>query len=169
VVGQGPVGGGQDDQRQGGDRGHQEAYKEALVRRRCLVPADEFYEWQVRVDGDGRRHKVPHLIRHRDGSPLAFAGLWEVWRGDPGGGPLRSCVIITTTPNELLAPLHDRMPVVLPPDAWDTWLDRSNDDAGALGRFLVAAPASDFEAYPVGNPVNNVANEGAELVARVPL
>jgi choline dehydrogenase len=70
------------------------AYKQALVRRRCLIPADGFYEWQV-LEGDGRRRKVPYLIRHRDGSPLAFAGLWEVWRGDPDE-PLRNCVIITT-------------------------------------------------------------------------
>jgi putative SOS response-associated peptidase YedK len=88
--------------------------------------------------------------------------------GDPGGEPLRSCEIITTTPNELLAPLHDRMPVVLHPAVWDTWLDRSNDDAAALHRLLVPAPASDFEAYAVGNLVNNVANEGPELVAQVP-
>jgi putative SOS response-associated peptidase YedK len=121
------------------------AYKEALVRRRCLVPADGFYEWQVREGGDGRRHKVPHLIRHQDGSPLAFAGLWEVWRGDPSGEPLRSCVIITAAANELVAPLHDRMPVVLPSDAWDRWLDRDYDELSALRPLLVPAPAADFE------------------------
>jgi putative SOS response-associated peptidase YedK len=107
------------------------AYKEALLRRRCLIPADGFYEWQGREGDDGRRHKMPHLIRHRDRSPLAFAGLWEVWRGDPSGEPLRSCVIITTAANELVAPLHDRMPVVLPADSWDGWLDRDNDDISA--------------------------------------
>jgi putative SOS response-associated peptidase YedK len=140
------------------------AYREALVRRRCIIPADGFYEWQVTEDARGQRHKVPHLIRHRDGTPLAFAGLWEVWRPDAGGDPLRSCAIITTTANELLAPLHDRMPVVLSPDAWDRWLDRANDDVEALRRLLVPAPAADFEAYPVGLLVNNVANDGPELI-----
>jgi putative SOS response-associated peptidase YedK len=76
-------------------------------------------------------------------------------------------VIITTTPNELLAPLHDRMPVLYP-DAWGTWLDRSHDVTGALRRLLVPAPASDFEAYPVGTLVNNVAGEGPDLVKPVP-
>jgi putative SOS response-associated peptidase YedK len=140
------------------------AYRDALVRRRCIIPADGFYEWQVTGDGRGQRHKVPHFIRHRDGTSLAFAGLWEVWRRDPGGDPLRSCVVITTTANELLAPLHNRMPVVLSPDAWDSWLDRANDDVEALRRLLVPAPAADFEAYPVGPLVNNVANDGPELV-----
>jgi putative SOS response-associated peptidase YedK len=140
------------------------AYRDALVRRRCIIPADGFYEWQVTEDGRGQRHKVPHLIRHRDGTPLAFAGLWEVWRRDSGGDPLRSCVIVTTAANEHLAPLHDRMPVVLPRGAWDRWLDRANDDVEALRRLLVPAPADDFEAYPVGPLVNNVANDGPELI-----
>jgi putative SOS response-associated peptidase YedK len=144
------------------------AYRDALARRRCVIPADGFYEWQVTEDDSGRRHKVPHLIRHRDGSPLAFAGLWEVWRGDPDGSPLRSCVIITTTANELLAPLHDRMPVVLPPEAWDSWLDRAHDDVPTLRGLLVPAPAVDFEAYPVGTLVNNVANDGPELARPAP-
>jgi putative SOS response-associated peptidase YedK len=140
------------------------AYRDAILRRRCLIPADGFYEWQLREDGHGRRLKVPHLIRHRDGTPLAFAGLWDVWRGDPSGEPLRSCVIVTTAANRLLAPIHDRMPVVLPPDVWDRWLDRNNHDWNELRQLLIPAPASDFDIYPVGNLVNNVANDGPELV-----
>jgi putative SOS response-associated peptidase YedK len=144
------------------------SYKRALTRRRCIIPADAFYEWQVREGADGKkRHKVPYVIRHRDGSPLAFAGLWEVWR-DAEDEVLRTCVIITTEPNKLLAPIHDRMPVVLPPKAWDAWLDPANDDVKALQKLLVPAPAKDFEAYEITTRVNNVRNEGPELIRPAP-
>jgi putative SOS response-associated peptidase YedK len=151
------------------------AYQRALVRRRCIIPADAFYEWQV-LEGDDaatgkkKRAKLPYVIRHQDGSPLAFAGLWELWRppGDPDGEPTRSCVIITTAANELLAPIHDRMPVILPPGAWDRWLDPANDDLAAIRALLVPAPSDDFEAYPVSTRVNDVANEGPELVVPLP-
>jgi putative SOS response-associated peptidase YedK len=119
------------------------AYKAALARRRCIIPADAFYEWQVRETDGKKKHKLPHVIRHRDGSPVAFAGLWEYWRDrdDPDAEPLRSCVVITTDANKLLAPIHDRMPVVLPPEAWDQWLDPENDDVKGLHKLLVPAPA----------------------------
>jgi putative SOS response-associated peptidase YedK len=89
------------------------AYKRALARRPCIIPAGAFYEWQVR-ELDGKRRKALYVIKHRDGSPLAFPGLWEVWH-DAEDKPLRTWVIITTDANKLLAPIHDRMPVVLPP------------------------------------------------------
>jgi putative SOS response-associated peptidase YedK len=110
------------------------------------------------------------VIRHRDGSPLAFAGLWEFWRppDDPDADPIRSCVIITTEANELVAPIHDRMPVILPPSAWERWLDPANQDLDAIKAMLVPSPASDFEVYPVGTGVNDVANEGSELVEPLP-
>jgi putative SOS response-associated peptidase YedK len=138
------------------------AYKRALVRHRCIIPADAFYEWQIRELG-GRRQNAPYVIRHRDGSPLAFAGLWEVWH-DAEDQPLRTCVIITTEANRLLAPIHDRMPVVLPPDAWDEWLDPENQDVARLQKLLVPAPAKEFEAYEISTLVNNVRHEGPELI-----
>jgi putative SOS response-associated peptidase YedK len=147
------------------------AYKKALVRRRCIIPADAFYEWQLRsAPSERKRSKLPYVIRHKDGSPLAFAGLWEFWRppDDPEAEPIRSCVIITTAANELLAPIHDRMPVILPPEAWDRWLDPSVDDAAALRRLLVPAPAEEFEAFPVSSLVNDVSHEGPDLVVPLP-
>jgi putative SOS response-associated peptidase YedK len=141
------------------------AYKAALARRRCIIPADAFYEWQVR-ESEGKKSKLPYAIRHRDGSPLAFAGLWEYWRDrdDPDAEPLRTCVIITTDANKLLAPIHDRMPVVLPPKAWEQWLDPGNEDVKGLQRLLVPAPPQEFEAYPVSTRVNNVHNDDPGLI-----
>ena len=138
------------------------AYKRALVRHRCIIPADAFYEWQIR-ELEGKRQKAPYVIRHRDGSPLAFAGLWEVWH-DAEDQPLRTCVIITIEANRLLAPIHDRMPVVLPPDAWDEWLDPENQDVSRLQKLLVPAPAKEFEAYEISTLVNNVRHEGPDLI-----
>jgi putative SOS response-associated peptidase YedK len=106
---------------------------------------------------------IPYVIHHRDGSPLAFAGLWEVWH-DAEDEALRTCVIITTDANELLLPIHDRMPVVLPPKVWDQWLDPENEDLTRLQKLLVPAPAREFEAYESTTRVNNVRNEGPELV-----
>ncbi len=144
------------------------AFRRAFERRRCIVPADGFYEWQKL---EGRRVKQPWFIRRRDGEPLAFAGLWETWR-DPQQGEdaprLRSCVIITTEPNDLVAPIHDRMPVVLPESAWDAWLDVENRDTASLGKLLVPLPASELEAWPVSTMVNKADHNGPELVEPVP-
>jgi putative SOS response-associated peptidase YedK len=146
------------------------AYKRALGRRRCIIPADAFYEWQVQEGGAKKRSKLPYVIRHADGSALAFAGLWEFWRppDDAQGDPIRSCVIITTEANEKLAPIHDRMPVILPPGVWDQWLDPANEDVKSLQRLLVPAPSDDFEAYPVSTLVNDVSHEGPDLVEALP-
>jgi putative SOS response-associated peptidase YedK len=142
------------------------AFRRTLARRRCILPADGFYEWKDM--GKGRR-KQPFFIRSRSGDPLALAGLWEVWkpRDEQDAEWLRTCTIITTEPNALLAPIHDRMPVVLPPETWDTWLDESNQDVDALAALLVPAPDDLLELYPVGNDVSNVANDGEQLI--VPL
>jgi putative SOS response-associated peptidase YedK len=141
------------------------AYKKALARRRCLIPADGFYEWQVRHH-NGKKHRLPYLIQPRDGGPMAFAGLWETWRDHqvPDADPLRSCVIITTEANKLLAPIHARMPVVLAASTWDVWLDPGNEDVTALRKLLVPAPAMLFELCPVSTRVNDVAHEGPELI-----
>ena len=138
------------------------AYKRALARHRCIIPANAFYEWQVR-EFEGRRRKAPYVIQHRDGSPLAFAGLWEVWH-DAEDQPLRTCVIITTEANRLLASIHDRMPVVLPRKAWDEWLDPDNQDVTRLRKLLVPVPEKEFEAYEISTLVNNVRHEGPELI-----
>lgn len=136
------------------------AFRAALGRRRCIVPADAFYEWQA-VPGRG---KLPWAIRRRDGAPMAFAGLWEVWHGPGGAAPLRTCTIITTTANGVLAPLHTRMPVVLDPADWARWLMPAPDDPTSL---LAPAPDDWFEAFPVSTRVNKVDNEGPELLERI--
>ncbi len=141
------------------------AYKRALQKRRCIIPADGFYEWKV---VPGQKQKQPMYINRPDGEPLAFAGLWEVWRNkDVPGDELHSCTIITTSANDTMAPVHDRMPVLLPPSAWDTWLNPEIDDVELLGKFLVPAPNELIELRPVSTEVNNVRNQGAHLTDRV--
>jgi len=140
------------------------AYKGAYRKRRCIIPADGFYEWKK---VPGQKAKQPMFIHRTDGEPLAFAGLWSVWRSkDDPGTELHSCTIITGEPNEAVAEVHDRMPVILPPSAWETWLSPEVDDLDTLGRLLVPAPASIIELYPVSTEVNNVRNRGAQLMER---
>jgi len=145
------------------------AYKRAFTKRRCIIPADGFYEWKK---VPGQKAKQPYFIHRTDGEPLAFAGLWEIWRPDDDvdrtSDPLRSCTIITGQPNEKIAEIHDRMPVMLPPSAWDSWLDPENDDLEALGKLLVPAPASLLEVHPVSRAVNNVRDDGPELIEPAP-
>lgn len=138
------------------------AYKNAFKRKRCIVPADGFYEW---AKVPGQKTKQPYFIHRADGEPIAFAGLWEEWRGPDkdAGDRLRSATIITTTPNGLMATIHDRMPVILPPSAWDEWLDPANDDLVALGKLLVPAPDHLLVLRPVSTEVNNVRNGGPQL------
>ncbi|HEY3095996.1 MAG TPA: SOS response-associated peptidase [Acidimicrobiia bacterium] len=142
------------------------AYQRAFQKHRCLVPADGFYEWQPR----GRR-KQPMFIHRRDGEPMAFAGLWAAWRdaNDPDGEWLRTCAIVTTNANGTLAPLHNRMPVVLEARDWQRWLDPAVEDDDALGSMLVPAADDLLVAYPVGTAVNSADNDGPELVERVEL
>lgn len=139
------------------------AYKRLFERKRCIVPADGFYEWKV---VPGQKRKQPMFIHRADGDRFAFAGLWEVWRdpNHPDAQPLRTCTIITGPANEAVAPIHDRMPVMLPPDAWDPWLDRDVRDLELLTKLLVPAPASIIAAHPVSTAVNNVRNKDASLV-----
>ena len=138
------------------------AYKGAFKRRRAIMPADGFYEWKKLPGG---KRKQPYYLERRDGEPIALAALWEEWRGpDRKGEPLRTCTIITTTANETMAPIHDRMPVILPQSAWDTWLDPANDDTEALGKLLVPAPARLLTARPVSTAVNSERNDGPALI-----
>ena len=143
------------------------AYKSAFAKRRCLIPADGFFEWRKHPT-DPKGKKQPFFIHRPDGEPFAFAGLWEVWRGpNRDQEPLRSCTIITTSPNEVMAQIHDRMPVILPSSVWDTWLDRQQDDLDVLGKLLVPAAASLTVLHPVSTDVNNVRNDGAQLIAEI--
>ena len=104
------------------------------------------------------------FIHPPEGEHFAFAGLWEVWRGaDKQGEPLHSCTIITGSPNDAVADVHDRMPVILPPSAWTTWLDPDNDDLDTLGKLFVPAPPSLTLIHPVSTEVNNVRNRGPHL------
>jgi putative SOS response-associated peptidase YedK len=143
------------------------SYKRPFARRRCIIPADGFYEWKKI---EGQKKKQPMYMARVDEEPLAFAGLWEVWKDknhtDGDGEPLElySCTIITGDPNEKVAEVHDRMPVMLPPDKWDAWLDRDNDDIDSLQDFLVPAPSQLIRLHPVSTDVNNVRNNGPELI-----
>jgi putative SOS response-associated peptidase YedK len=138
------------------------AFRESFARRRCIVPADGFYEWRR---DPGRRQ--PFVVRRTDGVPLAFAGLWSGWRDRETGEVLRTFTIITTGPNGLMTPIHDRMPVILPPEAWSTWLDPSLEEIGELQGLLVPAPDEGLEAFPVETLVNNVRNDGPALIVPI--
>jgi putative SOS response-associated peptidase YedK len=152
------------------------AYRHAFANKRCLIPADGFYEWKAGEAVEGAKpRKQPYFIHRRDGEPFAFAGLWEAWKvpdDDEYGiatpdGWLRTCVIVTTTPNAVLAPIHNRMPVILPESAWEQWLDPDEHDVEALTRLLVPAPPELFEAFPVSTRVNNTRNNGTDLARAI--
>jgi putative SOS response-associated peptidase YedK len=138
-------------------------FKAAFARRRCLIPADGFYEWEKRDDGT----KQPWFIHRADEAPMVFAGLWEVWR-DPAGPAdaelLRTCTIVTTGANDLIARLHDRMPVVISPQDWDRWLDRSITDPDAVRDLLAPADPRQFDLFEVSPRVNSVRNNDGELL-----
>ncbi len=129
------------------------AFRAALRERRCLIPADGFYEWE----SHGRR-KQPWFIRMQDGRPFAFAGLWEQWTDSEGRG-IHSCAIITTTPNALIQRFHHRMPVILSPGDYDLWLDPQMRDVDRLLPLLIAYPPKEMMAYPVNPLVNRPAND----------
>ncbi|MEJ2210753.1 MAG: SOS response-associated peptidase, partial [Anaerolineae bacterium] len=125
----------------------------------CRVPADGFYEWQ-KTNGA----KQPFHIRLHDGRPFAFAGLWEHWEGGDGS-VVESCTLLTTQPNDLLRPIHNRMPVILPPEDYALWLDPEAEDVAALRRLLGPYPTGQMEAYPVSRYVNAPRNEGPQCIA----
>lgn len=138
-------------------------FRSPLRRKRCLILADGFYEW--RKDG---KEKTPMRIMLKGGEPFAFAGLYEDWK-EPEGDVVRSCTIITTTPNALLEPIHNRMPVILTPEAEDYWLDRRVDDAEALTALLVPHDPDAMEAYQIATLVNSPRNDTPEIVERLAL
>jgi putative SOS response-associated peptidase YedK len=138
------------------------AFQDAFARRRCICPADAFYEWRRT-----NRRRQPYVIGRADEEPLAFAGLWELWRPRDASDaePLRTCTIITTASNQLVAPLHNRMPAILPAEAWDAWLDPDNRNLDRLQALLEAPTAEGLVAHPVGPRVNNVRNDGPDLLS----
>ena len=135
------------------------AYKGAMQYRRCLVPASGFYEWRRAPDGK----KLPFLIRPVGGGVIAFAGLWETWMG-ADGSEIDSGVIITTDASPDVAPIHDRMPVVVAPEDYDRWLDARAFPPAAVLDILRPAPAGLFEAVPVSPRVNTAVNDDASLI-----
>jgi putative SOS response-associated peptidase YedK len=136
------------------------AFRDSFRHRRCLVPVDSFYEWRR----EGERVRQPYRIVRTDGAPLVLAGLWA-GRRDDEGIVRRTFTIVTTRANATIADLHDRMPVVLPPDTWATWLGADGADIGELHGLLVPSDELPLAIYPVVRLVNNVRNDGRELIA----
>jgi len=134
------------------------AFRNAMKYRRCLIPADGFYEWKATG-----ACKQPYIVQLKSGTPMAFAGLWECWTG-PNGEELETAAIVTTGANAVLAEIHDRMPVVVPPEAFDLWLNCQQVDAETAAALIVPAQSDLFEIYPVSTDVNRVANDGAKLL-----
>jgi putative SOS response-associated peptidase YedK len=137
------------------------SFRAAFQRRRCLVPASGFYEWRAL---EGSKVRQPYYFRPRGGDPFFFAGLWEYWKPKDGQGEaLTTFTVLTTRPNELAARIHNRMPVIVPPERFGVWLDNSVCDRGELNKVLEPYPAERIEAYPVSTRVNSPKNDGPEL------
>lgn len=132
------------------------SFRSAFRRRRCLIAADGFYEWKRENGG-----KQPYYFHMQDGRPFAFAGLWESW--EKGDGILRTCAILTTRANSVLEDVHDRMPVILPHDAYNAWLD-PDADREELGELMIPYPYDDLETYPVSRFVNSPRNNDERCI-----
>ena len=135
------------------------AFRAAFRRRRCLVLADGFFEW--RKEGKTR---IPTYFHLNSGQPFAFAGLWETWKS-PEGETVRSCSIVTTQANDLIAPIHHRMPVILSPETEPLWLDPLTETAETLNPLLVPSPSGEMTCYVVSSAVNSVKDSGPECIA----
>ncbi|MBE11744.1 MAG: hypothetical protein CMM35_15680 [Rhodospirillaceae bacterium] len=133
------------------------SFRSAFKRRRCLIPANGFYEWK----GDRKGPKQPFYIQLEDGLPFAFAGIWERWEGGDGDH-WETCAIVTTNANDALRPIHHRMPVILPPESYDNWLTSEPKDASAL----MIPYMGEIQTWPVATLVNKVVNDGPELLER---
>ncbi|QDP97131.1 SOS response-associated peptidase [Microlunatus elymi] len=148
------------------------AFKRACAVRRCLLPADGYYEWYEPKEPQriaGRPRKQPFFIHRADGGRLVMAGLYEIWRDpekdrDDDSAWLRTCTVITTTATDAVGHIHDRMPMIVSPDRWDAWLDPKLTDPQAARQLLAVTEADQLEAYAVSTLVSNVANNGPELL-----
>jgi putative SOS response-associated peptidase YedK len=136
------------------------SFRDAFRKRRCLVLADGWYEWQVAAGG-----KQPWFIRRKDARPFAFAGLWERWQDPAAGTTLESCTIVTTDAAESIRKIHERMPVVLEETDWDRWTDTAFSDTGMLSELLKPFDPQALEAWPVSRAVNAPKNQGPGLIA----
>ena len=134
-------------------------FRSAFRQRRCLIVADGFYEWQKR-----ERRKQPYYIHLSDKRPFAFAGLWERWEGDADTGVVESCTIVTTDANELTAPLHARMPVILKPRDYAVWLDAGTPNVDVLQSLLRPYPLDQMSVYPIGTRVNSPSNDDPDCI-----
>ncbi len=139
------------------------SFRNAFRRRRCLILADGFYEWK---QNPGMKSKQPMFICLKENHPFAFAGLWEQWNS-PDGSEIRSCTIITTQPNSLLEPIHNRMPVILPAKSYDLWITPEDRQPAQLNGLLVPYPANEMVAYPVSKMVNRPELDTSELIKPV--
>ena len=139
------------------------SFRGSYKYKRCLILSDGFYEWK---QVPGSKTKVPHFIHMKDRQPFAFAGLWDEWNS-PDGSQIHSCTIVTIEPNELMAQLHNRMPVILPPDAYAQWLDPSPRTPDSLQAFIKPYATEEMGAYPVSTLVNNPKNNRAECIMPV--
>jgi putative SOS response-associated peptidase YedK len=139
------------------------AFRAAVIRRRCLIPADGFYEWKK--EGKAKR---PYFIRARDKQPFAFAGLWETWF-DRDGGEVETAAIVVCPPNATVAPIHDRMPAIVAPEKFDVWLNVETVDAQRAAALLGPAPDDYLEAYEISSRVNKYTNDDPENIAPVDL
>ncbi|MDA1035842.1 MAG: SOS response-associated peptidase [Chloroflexi bacterium] len=133
-------------------------FKEPFARRRCLVIADGFYEWRKNEDGS----TTPFRFGMTNWEPFGFAGVWDEWLGPDG--PMHSCTIVTTTPNEMVEHVHDRMPVILPRDAYGEWLDRDAHDTRGLSELLRPYPADGMEMYEISSAIGSVKNDTPSLL-----
>jgi len=138
------------------------SFRNAFRRHRCLIPTSGFYEWQRQERG-----KQPYFIRMRNGHPFAFAGLWDRWER-PDEGAVETCTILTTAANDVLAPIHDRMPVIVPPGEYDRWLDPSLKDPDSLAPLLVPFPPEEMLAFPVSPRVNAPSTDDEGCIAPLP-
>lgn len=136
------------------------AFRSAYKYHRCLIFSNGFFEWQAQ---QGAKSKVPHFIRLKSGMPFTFAGLWEYWQS-PDGSEVQSATIITTQPNELMATLHNRMPVILHSNTYTQWIDPAPQSPDRLQNLLVPYPTEEMEAYPVSTLVNSPGNDRAECI-----
>lgn len=150
------------------------AFKGVFRKHRCIIPMDGFYEWKAgSPDGpltkSGKPQKQPMYISRLDGEPLAVAGLWSAWRdpADSEGPWLHTASIVTTSANATMEPIHDRMPVILPQSAWQTWLDAENHDTESLSGLLVPAANDLLATHPVSLDVNSVRNNRPDLITQV--
>jgi len=139
------------------------SFRNAYRRRRCLILADGFYEWK---QNPGMKSKQPVYIRLKTEHPFAFAGLWEIWNS-PDGSEIRSCTIITTQPNSLLEPIHNRMPVILPPNVYNQWLAPEDRQPAQLNDLLIPYPSSEMIAFPVSRMVNSPQTDTPDLIKPV--